>query len=170
MTAFSRIRHWLALAASVALLAGCAHPQLMDMGESSDKVVGSLGEPAAKTLMENGTVRYTYSQQPFGQEVWWLFFDQNGRLVAREQGLQEKFFTIPKFGVWTEKDVWAFWGRCAQEYDFPLVGEHAWMYRFKDEGNFDMAVWPQFDKDGILRSLDITEDPWKSDFDSDTWF
>jgi hypothetical protein len=170
MTAFSRIRHWLALAASVALLAGCAHPQLMDMGESSDKVVASLGEPAAMTQMENGTKRYTYSLQPFGQEVWWLYFDQDGRLVGREQGLQVKFFTIPRIGVWTEKDVWAFWGKCAQEYDFPLVGEHAWMYRFKDDGNFDMAVWPQFDKDGILRSMDITEDPWKADFDSDTWF
>ena len=170
MSVFSRIRLWLALCAAAGVLAGCAHPQLMDMGEPSAKVVSELGEPAAKTQMPDGTVRYTYSQQPFGQEVWWLFFDKDGKLASREQGLQEKYFTIPKIGVWTEKNVWSFWGRCAQEYDFPLVGEHAWMYRFKDEGNFDMAVWPQFDAKGVLRSMDITEDPWKNDHDHDSWW
>ena len=29
-----------------------------------------------------------------------------------------------------------------------------------------MAVWPQFDTKGIVRSLDVTTDPWK-DRDSD---
>ncbi|MCF0252907.1 MAG: hypothetical protein HUK26_01060, partial [Duodenibacillus sp.] len=43
---------------------------------------------------------------------------------------------------------------------FSLAGEHAWMYRFKDFGGFDMAVWPQFDKQGVVRSVDITTDPW----------
>ena len=48
-----------------------------------------------------------------------------------------------------------------------LIASPAWMYRYKDGGNFDMAVWPQFDKNGIVRSMDITPDPWK---DRDRFF
>ena len=25
-----------------------------------------------------------------------------------------------------------------------------------------MAVWPQFDVNGVMRSLDVTQDPWKN--------
>ncbi len=145
-----------------AALSGCAHPQLVELGESADEVVAYLGEPQAKTPMPDGTVRYTYSVQPFGQEVWWLFVDQNGRVVSREQGLQEKYFKLLTPGKSTEADVWALWGKCAEKYEFRLVNEHAWMYRFRDKGGFDMAVWPQFDVNGVLRSLDVTEDPWKN--------
>ena len=49
---------------------------------------------------------------------------------------------------------------CAEKYNFPLVNEHAWMYRFLDKGGFYMAVWPQFDEGGVLRSMDVTIDPW----------
>ena len=136
-------RLFCAAAAAVVFLAGCAHPQLIDMGESSAVVAQELGEPMAKTPMPDGTERWTYSMQPFGQEVWWLFMDKTGHVVAREQGLQEKYFPLIKIGESTEADVWKLWGRCAQKYEFHLVNEHAWMYRFKDHGGFDMAVWPQ---------------------------
>ncbi len=152
----------------IALIQGCAHPQLIDMGQEQESVVAELGEPHAKTPMPDGTVRWTYSVQPFGQEVWWLFMDADGKVVAREQGLQEKYFPMVKIGEWTEKDIWALWGKCAEKYEFRLVNEHAWMYRFRDAGGFDMAVWPQFDVNGIVRSMDVTIDPWK-DKDSLDW-
>lgn len=143
------------------LLGACSHPQLVKMGDTAQAVEQRLGIPNAKTAMPDGTERWTYSSQPFGQAVWWLFFDKNGKVVAREQGLQEKYFSLVKVGVSKEEDVWALWGPCAEEYEFRLVGEHAWMYRYKDIGNLDMAVWPQFDKAGIVRSIEVTEDPWK---------
>lgn len=151
---------WVASLGAVAVLGGCAHPQLVSMGETEQEVVAYLGEPAAKTPMSDGTVRLTYSGQPYGQDVWWLFVDQDGKVVAREQGLQEKYFNMLTVGKSTEADVWALWGKCAQKYEFPLVNEHAWMYRYKAPGGFDMAVWPQFDTNGVMRSLDVTQDPW----------
>ena len=129
---------------AVAVLSGCAHPQLVEMGQTQEDVIAYLGEPQAKTPMPDGTVRFTYSVQPFGQQVWWLFIDQSGRVVSREQGLQEKYFKMLTPGKSTEADVWALW------------------YRFKDNGGFDMAVWPQFDKSGVMQSMDVTEDPWKN--------
>ncbi len=142
------------------ILAACAHPQLVDMGETVEEVAAYLGEPDAKTDMPDGRQRWTYSMQPYGQQVWWLFFDDSGKLVEREQGLQRKYFSMAQIDTWTEKDVWAFWGKCAEKYEFPLVNQHAWMYRFLDVGGFYMAVWPQFDESGVLRSMDVTQDPW----------
>ena len=158
MTAW--IRTFLTMAAAAAILAGCSHPTLVDMGRTEAEVTAYLGEPHAKTPMPDGTVRWTYSCEPAAQEVWWLFF-RDGRLASREQAMQEKYFSAIRPGAWTEKDVWAYWGRCAEEYEFRIVGEHAWMYRFEDEGGFDMAVWPQFDKNGVVVSCEVTEDPWK---------
>ena len=156
-----------AAAGAVVLLAGCAHPQLVSMGESGEKVLSSLGEPAAKTPMPDGTVRWTYSGQPFGQDVWWIFVDAGGKVVGREQGLQERYFGLLTPGKSTETDVWALWGKCAQKYEFPMKNEHAWMYRYKAPGGFDMAVWPQFGADGVLRSLETTLDPWTINDSSD---
>ena len=156
-----------AAAGAVVLLAGCAHPQLVSMGESGEKVLSSLGEPAAKTPMPDGTVRWTYSGQPFGQDVWWIFVDAGGKVVGREQGLQERYFGLLTPGKSTEADVWALWGKCAQKYEFPMKNAHAWMYRYKAPGGFDMAVWPQFVADGVLRSLETTLDPWTINDSSD---
>lgn len=149
-----------AAAGVVAVIAGCAHPQLVSMGTPQEEVVSYLGEPAARTQMPDGTVRYTYSGQPFGQDVWWLFVDQDGNVVSREQGLQEKYFSMLTPGKSTEADVWALWGKCAEKYEFPLVNEHAWMYRYRAPGGFNMAVWPQFDSNGVMRSIETTLDPW----------
>ena len=164
MSATGRLNAFLLTCAlgTALVLGGCAHPQLVELGATQQQVISYLGEPAAKTPMKDGTVRYTYSGQPFGQDVWWLFVDQNGRVVGRELGLQEKYFSLLTPGKSTEADVWALWGKCAQKYEFTLVGEHAWMYRYKAPGGFDMAVWPQFDKTGVLRSLEVTQDPWKT--------
>lgn len=150
-----------ALCAASVLLGACAHPQLVDMGQTNQQVVSYLGAPDASTKMPDGTTRLTYSMQPFGEEVWWLFFDKDGKLFKREQGLQEKYFSQIQVGKWTEADVFAFWGRCAQKYEFHLANEHAWMYRYRDDGGFYMAVWPQFDTNGIVRSVETTTDPWR---------
>ena len=37
------------------------------------------------------------------------------------------------------------------------------MYRYKAPGGFDMAVWPQFDVNGVMQSMEVTQDPWKQD-------
>lgn len=104
---------------AVAVLSGCAHPQLVEMGQTQEDVIAYLGEPQAKTPMPDGTVRFTYSVQPFGQQVWWLFIDQSGRVVSREQGLQEKYFKMLTPGKSTEADVWALWGSVLRSMNLP---------------------------------------------------
>ena len=51
----------------------------------------------------------------FAEEVWWLFMNEKGRVVKREQGLQEKYFSMLIPGRSTESDVWAMWGEMCTE-------------------------------------------------------
>ena len=99
--------------------------------------------------------------QPFGQEVWWIEFDADGRIVRREEVLDRAHMALIKPGVSTEKDVWNLFGKYAQEYTFSLIDQTAWMYRFKDDGLFDMACWVQFDVNGVVTEVGFTTDPWK---------
>lgn len=56
------------------MLAACAHPQLIDLGTAESQVVQKLGEPNATVPLADGRTRLVYSQQPFGQECWWMTF------------------------------------------------------------------------------------------------
>ena len=137
--------------AACLLLTACSHPQLMDPGMTESQVRTELGAPHAAVDTGEGTQRWVYSMQPFGQEVWWIEFDADGRIVRREEVLDRAHMALIKPGVSTKKDVWNLFGKCAQEYTFSLIDQTAWMYRFKDDGLFDMACWVQFDVNGVVK-------------------
>ena len=54
-------------------------------------------------------------------------------------------------------------GHCAQEYEFKLQDQTAFMYRFNDIGGMDMAFWVQFDLNGVVTETAVTQDPWDHD-------
>ena len=118
-----KIRIWscaLAFAACV-LLTACSHPQLMDQGMTEVQVETRLGAPHAVVDVGNGMQRWVYSMQPFGQEVWWLEFDADGRLLRREEVLDRAHMAMIKPGESTKRDVWNIFGKCAQEYVNKMV-------------------------------------------------
>lgn len=153
-----------ALAAALPLmLAACAHPQLIDVGTPRAEVERELGAPDAVVALPDGGTRLVYSGQPFGQEVWWMTIDASGRYAGLENVLDREHFALIRPGVSTERDVFDLFGKCAEKYVFHLKNEHAWMYRFKDGGMFDMACWVQFDTRGVVTEVGYTLDPWKTD-------
>ncbi|MFU0841963.1 MAG: SmpA-OmlA domain-containing protein [Burkholderia sp.] len=155
-----KFRLILAALAAAALLGGCAHPQIMDLGDSGEHIESELGAPQAKVALPDGGSRWVYSMNPFGEEVWWLIFDKDGKLVKKEQILDYKHFMLIKPGVDTQKDVWNLFGRYAEHYTFSLINQTAWMYRFLDEGGFHMACWVQFDTKGVVTEVGFGSDPW----------
>lgn len=158
---------WAAMLATVSLLGGCAHPQLIEPGMTAATVETDLGAPDARVPLENGGERFVYSLQPMSQQVWWVDFNDKGEVVSRENVLDREHFALIKPGVDTKETVWKFFGKCAQEYHFSLVDQDAWMYRFLDEGFFYMACWVQFDMKGVVTEVGYTTDPWH---DRDSWF
>ena len=87
------------------MLAACAHPQLIDLGTAESQVVQKLGEPNATVPLADGRTRLVYSQQPFGQECWWMTFSADGRFEKLENVLNREHFMLifqPKrtFGIY----------------------------------------------------------------------
>ena len=144
-------------------LCGCAHPQMIDLGSTESQVVEKLGKPDSITAMPDGTTRYTYSLQPEGQEVWWMFFDKNGRFVKREQALvEENFYRLIKPGKTTIADVYRLFGHCTKIFDFKLLNQSAYMYRFQDASRSDVVLWVQYGRDNVVTERTISEDPRKN--------
>ena len=156
---------WLGVVVAALVLAGCAHPDFIKVGQPDFEVRAELGAPDGKLVNTDGSFVLVYSDQPFGQEVWWMHFDSNGRFVKKERALNEEHFKLIVPGKHTQAEVLQMFGRCAQEYTFHLIDEHAFMYRFEEAGGMDMAWWVQFNEQGIVTETAVTQDPWDRDFD-----
>ncbi|MBO7173964.1 MAG: hypothetical protein J6V64_06540 [Burkholderiaceae bacterium] len=156
---------WLTVAAAALVLVGCAHPDFIKVGQADHEVQTELGIPDGKLVSADGSFVLVYSDQPFGQEVWWMHFDSNGRFVKKERALNEDHFKLVVPGQHTEAQVRQMFGRCAQEYTFHLIDEYALMYRFEEAGGMDMAWWVQFNQQGIVTETAVTQDPWERDVD-----
>ena len=140
-------------------LAACAHPTTQRLGSTQDEVLQLQGEPDIRVQTQEGS-RWVYSFQPFGQKVYWMLFDQEGRFVETKEVLDRPWMDQIQIGKDTKDTVFAMFGRPADKQHFALKDHDAWMYRFKDQGVFDMAFWVQFDVEGIVREKHITLDPW----------
>lgn len=130
------------------------------------KAMKKLEAAALLVLIPIMLAACAHPQQPFGQECWWMTFSADGRFEKLENVLNREHFALIKPGRSTEADVWNLFGQYAEKYEFRLKNQHAWMYRFKDEGIFDMAFWVQFDTRGIVAEVGYTLDPYK---DRDHW-
>ena len=162
----------LAFSAVVAasMLTGCiGHPDLVDLGQTEQAVIEQIGAPDSRIDQPDGGFILVYSGQPFGLETYWMHFDKSGRYVGKERTMDEKHFNLVKVGEHTKDDIYRLFGHCAQEYEFRLQNQTAFMYRFEEVGGQKMAFWVQFDPNGIVTEWAITQDPWERDNDSE-WF
>lgn len=161
-----KIRVWLGIASlSALMLTGCAHPDFIDQGASEQHVLQELGPAAGKLVAPDGSFVLVYSDQPFGQQVWWMHFDKAGNFLRKEEAMNEEHWNLVKVGVHTKDDVYRMFGRCAQEYTFHLIDETAFMYRYEEPGGMDMAWWAQFNREGVVTETAVTQDPWDRDYD-----
>lgn len=148
-----------------ATLVGCAHPDFIKPGQTDVEVVTEWGVPDGKLLAPDGSFVLVYSDQPFGQQVWWMHFGPDGRFVKKVPALDEDHFKLVIPGRHTKADIKQMFGRCAQEYTFHLIDEDAFMYRFEEVGGMDMAWWVQFNQQGVVTETAVTQDPWVNDRD-----
>ena len=112
----------LGLAAMSALaLIGCAHPDLIDPGASEVTVVNELGAPDSRMEFKDGSSILVYSMQPFGKEVYWMRFNEDGKYVGKERTMNEEHFKLVIPGKHTRQDVYNMFGHCAQEYEVTVL-------------------------------------------------
>lgn len=142
---------------SVLGVAGCAsNPDRVVAGASRDDVLRSYGAPTADIRTPGGE-RLQYSRQPFGQQVYNIDLDSEGRVVAVTQALTMAQFARVQLDVWRVADVERTFGRpalVAQVYSFK--GD-VWSYRYDYFGTnkqFHVFIDPQ----GVVRRTQSTEE------------
>ena len=165
-----RVYQRVCMMVAVAMLAGCmAHPDLVKIGQSEQSVLEQLGPSDAAFMTKNQERVLVYSDQPFGQDGWWMYFDAQGNFLRKETIMNPEHWQLVKPGVHTKAQVYQMFGRCAQEYTFKLQNQTAFMYRYKDSGGSNMAWWVQFDENNIVTETASTLDPWERDTDTLFW-
>ena len=167
MPAKTKIIALLCAALGMGMLSGCAmHPDWVKPGQEEASVVNQIGVPDSRIEYPDGRFTLVYSGQPFGFETYWMHFDKDGRFIGKERTMNEEHFKLVKVGVHTKADIYQLFGRCAQEYEFRLQDQTAYMYRFEEVGGHRMAFWVQFDRKDVVTEWAITQDPWDNDGDS----
>lgn len=144
----------------LASLAACATPQSLKPGTTLDEARSALGRPTGTYPLAGGGTRLQYSNQPFDQSVWNADFDTHGRLVRAQQVMTDAAFSQVRSGKDTREDVLRGFGLPAQTFDYKLVNETAWMYRYYTFGNFKAAMFVYFDPKGVVLRTESGLDPW----------
>lgn len=145
------------LLAAALLLPACAafnDPGRIATGIPQAEVLRQLGQPSAVYPAAGSSVgaRLQYSYQPFGQRVFNLDLDGQGRLMRSEQALSETLFEQRiQANHWTRQDV-------LREYGPPamVTGTHGfdgevWVWRYL-QGPFWRLLYIDIDRGGIVRS------------------
>ena len=150
----------LALLVAAALTA-CSTPGSVRPGETEAAVRTTAGSPRAVIPLASGAKRWQYSTQPFGQYVWNVDFDSQGRVARVDQMMSDEAFARVKSGRDTRADILRDFGPPADTYSFPLKDETAFMYRYFIHGGFYAAMFIYFDRAGIVTRTETGMDPWR---------
>lgn len=147
----------ISIAIAVLGVAGCAsNPDRVAAGASRDDVLRSYGTPTAD-IRTPGAERLQYSRQPFGQQVYNIDLNADGKVVAVTQALTMAEFARVQLDVWRVADVQRAFGKPAlvgQVYSFK--GD-VWSYRYDYFGTnkqFHVFIDPQ----GVVRRTQSTEE------------
>jgi len=145
---------------TIVVLAACTTPQSLQPGTPEVDVRAALGRPTASVALPGGGSRLQYSGQPFNQSVWNADFDGSGRLLRVDQMMSDESFARIASGKATRDEVLRDFGPPAEVYQFKLMNESAWMYRYFTHGGFKAAMFVYFDPAGIVKRTETGLDPW----------
>ena len=145
---------------TIVVLAACTTPQSLQPGTPEVDVRAALGRPTASVALPGGGSRLQYSGQPFNQSVWNADFDGSGRLLRVDQMMSDESFARIASGKATRDEVLRDFGPPAEVYQFKLMNESAWMYRYFTHGGFKAAMFVYFDPAGIVKRTETGMDPW----------
>ncbi len=137
-----------AAAFAALLLASCASYDGRGLrpGVSSEADVrGLMGPPALELGADDGGKRLAYPRGPLGTQTFMADIGRDGRLEEVRQVLNDDTFNAIRPGL-TRDDVLFRLGPPGETMQFPLSGNTAWDYRYKD-------TW------GYLAVLSVTFDP-----------
>lgn len=144
------------------LLSACAaNPDQLALGLSEADVVAAVGPPSQRVTLADGSSRWLYSRQPAGQEVYLTDFDAQGRLVRRQQMLDEAVYArlaaAIAAGTFTRADVEAQFGPPAEKSKVYSFNGIVWTYRYRQDG-FNRLWHVHIDPQDVVRRAYSTDE------------
>ncbi len=145
--------------APMLLAAGCATPDASLVGADRRAVEARVGANAVRFPLAGGGERWIHPAGGFQQQAWAVDFDAFGRVVSVTQIKTAENFARVRIGADTEADILREFGRPRITQTYPLTGQTAWMYPYRESGiwNSEMAIY--FDPQGIVRRIENGPDP-----------
>lgn len=160
--AFVASRRRLALAAAAlavsAGLAGCASPGTIAVGQTAAQVTTAHGRPQAEYPLPDGR-RLEYVQDGFQQDVFMVDLDAEGRVRAVRSVRNEVTFAQIRPGTDTRESIARLLGTPERTYEFPRMGETAWLYPYRESGVWYSALAVYFDARGTVTRTENGPDP-----------
>ena len=147
----------ISIATAMLGMAGCAsNPDAIAAGTNRDDVLRRYGAPTAD-IRTPGSERLQYSRQPFGQQVYSIDLNPDGKVVAVTQALTMAQFARVQLDVWRGADVERAFGRPAMVAQVHSYQGDVWSYRYDYFGinkQFHVFIDPQ----RVVRRTQSTEE------------
>ena len=142
----------------IAFLSACAgNPDAVPAGTNRAAVLASLGQPTAVWPLQQGE-RLQYSNQPWGQQVYNVDLDNNGRVVARAQVLTQAGFAAVQIDAWRTQDVLRAFGKPALVGRVHSFDGIVWSYRYAEPFGLNKQFHVFMDANGLVRRTQVTDE------------
>ena len=148
---------WALAAVCAATLSACAVPEWQKPGTPAQQVTQDMGAPHVCVQLPDGGVRWIYSRQPAGQQVYHMVFDAQQRLQYVEQVLKEAHFYALKPGVDNRESVFNYFGKPALVEHVANFKGDIWTYRLYENG-IDRQAHVFVDPQGVVQRVMLMDE------------
>jgi hypothetical protein len=150
------IRSIIPLLAAAAVTAGCAHPDMLQVGMTSAQLDARFGKPSAERREGNEDIRI-YTSQPLGERASAVHIGPDGRVQSIEPLLNLPHFAAIRVDQWNKQDVRDHFGEPAE-----VTGTRqyeVWSYRYRESEVWYSLFSVMFDRAGVVRKTENGPDP-----------
>jgi hypothetical protein len=144
--------------AGITLLASCAAygPGNLADGATEDQISRTMGAPNARYLRPGEGQRLEYRRGPAGLHTYMLDLDSQGRLVRKDQVLDQRHFSALQPGATKEQVLFAI-GHPGMVQTLGYQQRDLWSYRY--EAPICQLFQVSFGQDGIAVEVGYGRDP-----------
>ncbi|MGH9650288.1 MAG: hypothetical protein ACRD3I_07430 [Terriglobales bacterium] len=116
------------------------------------EIIGLMGMPSQKFVLQNGNTALYFSRLPEGRAVYVVEVGGDGVMKSIEQRLVRKNIALIAANTSKKEEVLDLFGPPGRTGRLPLMPREWWEYKYFDYYE-RRIVWVQFSDDGVVREV-----------------